>query len=319
VLQLAVRTAKESFQIGIPYGGDAEWSVAVPARELMQVIEVAPDPWIEMATNNKELFLISGQARWTIVLLEGGYDIPEQTRTEGLAINKDSLVNALENVRYAASKTESRPSFMQLNIRDKAMTAADGRRVHVEFVDSGDIELSVPEKVADTLIEAINAANVDLLTHEVYCSSQDGSLRFTYAEMVYEVGELNYPFPDLEAIVMSKARAQTAGITAEADDLLTAVKVASASAGVGGQVDLIFTDGLLSVEGSSARSKGNMNVRVETDGVPSGTRLAIIADDLLEVLGKQIGQVRYTVGTGTETGWLYTDSGFEAAIRPVTA
>jgi hypothetical protein len=149
--------------------------------------------------------------------------------------------------------------------------------------------------------------------------------------MRYRVGRLNYPFPDINSIVLERARAQKGVVTASLGDLVTAVKVAGVAVEDGGAVQLAFTNGVIEVSGHSQRSEGRMEVRASTSkeitdwGKNKRAVLSVRADDFLEALGRVVtaedGRFQFTVmAVEGDPGWVYISSpggSMEAAIRPV--
>ncbi len=323
--------AKEGYRFTLrTEATDAEdGTIAVPAQELIKAVAAAPGGEVTLHTvggNLTSTMVRSGTARWTLEGLAGvapqdwpgGIEVVEQGE-----INQTELQRVLEATRYAASKSESRPSFMQVHIGDGAAVAADGRRVHQESLGPVGTTPSfdLPERSVDTLLEALNAEAVGGQVQAAV--DDDGAMSFRFAMMEYVVGRLNYEFPDIDNIVLDRARSQGGHVVCNVEALVSAIKVAVVAIEEGGSIELQFTNGVIEVRGSSQRSEGRMEVRCSNADVPSGTTLSVRAEDLLDVLGRitvdEDGDFTFTISLeANDPGWVYINEGTtEAAIRPV--
>lgn len=319
-----VTNGKESYAAWLTHEGQRfeDGEVAIPASELFAVVAVAPESWIEIVhEGGRVVRLISGTARWNVDLLAG----VEATEWEGLlgdttATKVEDLMEAIDGVRYSASRTEMHPSLQQVHVGEGRVVAADGRRVaQKEFPAVGTFD--IPERAVETLLDALRASGAE----EVGVSAdEEGEMRFvSLGSNEYRLGRLSYPFPDIDGIALTRARAQKGIVVTSVSALVSAIKVAQVSAGDDGSVELTFTNGVIDVTGISQRSNGRMEVRCTNPDVISGTHLRVSASDLLEVLGRadtEDGDITFTVTTDDDgdPGWVYFHAGgMEAAIRPM--
>lgn len=305
-------------------------SVAVPAQELIRAVATAPGDTVVISSDEGTVTRIESRtARWNIDSLAGVTPSSWESWNESFEhqTNKTELIRVLEATRYAAAKTETWPAFMQVHVGEGRVVAADGRRVHQEALGpAGSMPtFNIPERAVDTLLEALNAEES---TGQVGVSvGDDGEMTFAFGTMQYLVGRLQYDFPDIDSLVLDRARDQQGRVVCSRDQLVTAIKVAQVTIEEGGYVALEFTNGVIQVSGSSQRGDGIMDVRCSNDPVPSGTALRVNAADLLEMLGKaptdheEDGDVVFTIANeGSDPGWVYIASGsMEAAVRPVLA
>ncbi len=334
LVEMWVGNGKEAYAFLIEQIGSTweDGSAAIPAAELIRAVLAAPDAevGIEVPMDGGTARITSGTARWSIEELTGvsyGYWVGDFGVESAGTLHGGELVRLLENTRYAASKSENRPSFMQVHVDKQRVIASDGRRVHSESAKMGaDVPtFNIPERNVDTILEALSAEQTDG-EHMVYVDvHESGQMTFGYRSMQYIVGRLNYPFPKLDSLVLEKARAQTGEVITSVKAFVTAIKVASVAIEEGGAVQMKFTNGVIEVKGVGARSRGRMEVRAGTKGIESGFTISVIAADLLEMLGRvnnADGDVVFTVGSDADDpGWVYvcTEDGMEAAIRPVVA
>lgn len=320
---------KEGYVTRLAAVGEFEdGAAAVPAQELTRAVNAAPGDEVTitygpaMTTTRVE----SGTARWMIETLAGTAPTPWPDAEAGEVghIDEAELIRALQGARYAASKSESRPSFMQVHVGEGRVVAADGRRVHQESL--GRVPelpvFDIPEKAVDTLLEALEAEGVP---GAVGVSVDDeGAMTFRFGTMEYVIGRLNYPFPDIDSIVLERARAQKPTVVCSRDALVSAIKVAVVAIEDGGAVMLRFTNGVIEVSGSSQRGEGRMEVRCSNPDVPV-MEIWLRAEDILEVLGRvpveEDGDITFTMSADAgDPGWVYIQSGAtEVALRPVVS
>ncbi len=127
--------------------------------------------------------ITSGTARWSIEELTGvsyGYWVGDFGVESAGTLHGGELVRLLENTRYAASKSENRPSFMQVHVDKQRVIASDGRRVHSESAKMGaDVPtFNIPERNVDTILEALSAEQTDG-EHMVYVDvHESGQMTF---------------------------------------------------------------------------------------------------------------------------------------------
>ncbi len=326
LVQLWASNAREVYSTVLPAEGNYEdGGVAIPAEQLILAVAAAPGETVTITAESGGVRsrIESGTARWNIEGMAGVDPAElavEQSDTEGV-MNQAELVRVLETVRYAASKNESRPSFMQIHVGEGRVVAADGRRVHQEGLGPAGSAptFDLPERSVDTILEALSAEGV---TGTVSIGvSEEGTMVFNFGLMSYRVTKLNYHFPDIDSLVLERARAQQSAIVCSIDGLVTALKVAAVACGVEGTVLLRFTHGVIEVIGQSQRGEGRMEVRAST--MRSGFELSVNVNDLFDLLGHvtyEEGDISFTVtdSDGADPGWLYVQQGeMEAAIRPV--
>ena len=327
VVDLWAMNQNESYRVRLAQLADEfeDGAVAIPAQELISCVAAAPDDIVRITAEQggTSSRIESGTARWNIESLAGvePTDFIELEVERSGEAHTGSLRWGLEHCRYAASKSESRPSFQQLHVETDRMLAADGRRVHMEEMSGGLPTFDLPERAVDTLLEALAAeSGMDTVRVGV---TEDGTMRFENGTMTYYVTKMNYAFPDLDSLVFERARAQSAVVVCSVSGLVTAVKVAAVSMDEGGAVKLRITQGVIEVLGHNQRSEGRMEVRATTHNFPGAVELVVIADDLLELLGRVKAEgddFQFTVSVGDDPGWVYIEhQGMEAAIRPVTA
>ena len=314
-------STKEMYQTVLG-GGEDTGRAAIPAAELIRAVAVAPGAEVTVESTGQGARVESGSARWNLEGLEGVlYADPPVSGSWGEAhrISAAELRRVLEAVRYAASRSESRPSFMQIHFQGERAVAADGRRVHQERfeAETGAVEFNLPERAVDTLLDVLSSATDEMVAIQ---TDEEGSMRFWALPGQYEVTRLNYNFPDLDSLVLDRAREQGCQVTCDLSGLITAVKVATVVV-EDEPVRLRFTTGVIEIQGQGGRSEGRMELSAETSTLPSRVELAVNPGDLLDLLGRmdgEEGQVTFTIDPGVDPGWLYfRENGMEAAIRPV--
>ncbi len=329
VVTIWAGNGREAYGTQLMSGQDSRaGSAAIPALELVKAVAAAPGETvvIDVGPSGKAT-VTSGGAEWHIEALaevEPTAWAGDFTRDDFGEVASEELVRVLEGARYAASKTDTHPAFRQVHVGEGRVIAADGRRVHQEVLEQRSMPaFDLPETAVDTLLEALagEGTSNELSEWLGVAVDEEGEMTFGLGTMQYAIGKLAYPFPEIDALVLDRAREQKAAVTVNLEDLVTALKVASVVIEPGQAVELEFKTGTVGVSGVTQRSDGRMDVSADVN-VRAGQTVNVVADDLLEMLGK-VGvaddkMITFTVGSDADPGWVYVSAdGTEAAVRPV--
>ena len=328
-VRIIASNGREAYRFGWPVAGGtwSEGSTAIPGEEFVRAVLAAPGEEITVEAQRETLVtaISSHGAHWNLEGFAGvtgdvwdayeEFDIaPDGHSDQGL------LIRALEVTRYAASKSEAMPSFQQVHIGEGRTIAANGRRWHQTELAGGPT-VDLPEGSLDVILAALkaerHAGQVGIGT------TLTGHTKFSLGYMDLVVSKLNYAYPDIDALAVEDARAQTVVVGVELSQMIRAIKAAGVTA-TDGQLQLALVGEMLTISSTSARGGGGMAVRVRYKGPQRSWKLD--TDDLSQLLDR-VGVD--TEGTFTFTlreaddgnpGWFYvcSDEGtMEAAIRPI--
>ena len=156
---LSVSAAKETYRVALKAESvQTRGTVAIPAQELIRIVEAAPGTDITVDDSEHAISVTSGGAVWSITPLDGApYVAADMVLPErSVTMDAPELNAALQEIRYAASRTEARPSLRQIHFSQSRAVAADGRRLHqIPIAFEGDF--SLPEAAVDIVLDALKA------------------------------------------------------------------------------------------------------------------------------------------------------------------
>lgn len=325
-LVLSVSGQKEQYRTTFDAASvQTRGQVAIPAAELIRIVEAAPDMTLTIDDSEQTISVTSGAAIWQITPLAGaGYLAADMVLPErSSSITATELFAALTDIRYAASTTDARPSLRQIYFGSERAVAADGRRLHLiptEF----DGEFSIPEGVVDILLDALRAEGPagGIISSPVKVYNTDQVVYFEHEGFVLGIGKLSYQFPDVEALILTKARSQKGSLTMRREPFMTALRVAAVSVGDVGHIEMRQTGNVLRITGTSTASQAMMHVELLDDPGMEDFEMVLPVEALLQAVAKLVSDrvtARVVLPGESDPGWFYVDEeGEEIAIRGVS-
>lgn len=201
-----------------------EGSALLPAKRVHDILKQAPTSTARLEVVGSALTIRSGRAMWTVQVPVGD-SLPGRLDVSGIEMRPVSgkeLAQALTNSRMAVSATNARISLTQVQIRNGAVTACDGGRLHRLTVDglSHEINVTVPAKSVDEIIKALRATDDGYVT-----------LGYDDTHVVVEIGRdvivaqrLLIDFPDVEPLILGPTFDNELHLTVDRAELLATVK-----------------------------------------------------------------------------------------------
>lgn len=303
---------------------------AIPGEELIAAVTAAPAESVEMVRTGDATRVSSGAAEWTIQDLSG-VDIglsPSHPTSDDMVVQHmiaGPFQDAITRASYAASRSQSRPGFMQVRVTHNKLQASDGYRFHeVPLVqqDHEAGEFLIPQSVLDTVLAMLEMSEDDEVV-ALSMSPQQGWIRLAVPFGQFTTGRLSYPFPDIDSLIVSRSEAQKGRIRVDRSELAMALRVAQVAAEEG-IVRLSLQGGELRVSARSTGKQAFMDISVVTEVVTNGWSRRVSAEMLGQMIGK-LGseQIEFRVEPGAELGFVYAmteiaDVGVErASVLPV--
>lgn len=222
-----------------------------PARKMLEIVKEAPDGNVDIRVRNTVASITIGRATWDLIL-EPGYDFPAISEiAEGTysTIPRTDLLAALKAVRYAASKDTNRSSLMMIELRGGKLTACDGGRL--QQVRLGDLPFAfpIPISAVDILVKLLGQSALD----DVAIGETAHHLIFKLGDDVFRVSKLMAAVPDIEAMLLQPALANTHELVVDRDDLLAVIRRVRINAdATTSAVGLKLTSGTLTVAAKDA-------------------------------------------------------------------
>lgn len=199
-------------------------SVLVPAKRMLDILKLAPAITVRIDVLGSSATLLSGRAQWTVQTPSGDALPPtaDVSDVPTSVVEREPFLAALVAVRSAVGSGSGRPALGQIMIRNGAVTACDGGRLHRHTIASFDpmIEMSIPVKVLEEVIRALRASDE---TH-IDVGANDYHLVFKIGRDTLIAQRLLVQFPDVESLILGPAFSNLHQLTIDPPALAAAVK-----------------------------------------------------------------------------------------------
>lgn len=246
-----------------------EGGACVPAKLLIEFITSLPEGVVEMNVKEEVLEIKSNGFEATIpcVSKEEFPPLPKHDKTKGSEIPKESFIQALESVLFAAATDEGRPILTGVKIQkvgtETLFVATDGYRLSLKRVGlsmNENVDITVP---ARTLSEVVhiglgNKEDKNIVLKKI----DDAQLGFFLGETEIYTRILDGEYPNFEKILPKK---YTTKIVLDKEKFLQAVKSANIFARDNANIiKFIITDGELTISANTPQV-GQNKVTLEAD------------------------------------------------------
>jgi DNA polymerase-3 subunit beta len=177
--------------------------VVFPAKKLLEVVKTAEDTDVHIRVKGATARISIGRAAWTLQL-PGGHDYPAMpviTEAEFTIVGRRPLLDAIQAVRYAASRDPSRSNLNIIDVHDGKLTACDGSRIQQVNIPTLTSKLRIPMSAVDDLIRLLKISELE--TIDIGQSSD--KLIFRFGSDIFIVNKFEAQFPDMEAQMLRPA------------------------------------------------------------------------------------------------------------------
>lgn len=193
-----------------------------PARKLLEIVKSGEDADVAIKVKNTTARIDIGRASWTLQL-PGGYDYPAMpaiTEAEFTVINRRIFLDAIQSVRYAASRDPSRANLNILDLHDGKLTACDGSRIQQIRIIELPISLRIPISAVDDLLRLLKLSELETID----VGQSNSQLIFRFGSDVLIVSKFHAQFPDMEAQMLRPAMENKHLLDVGKADLLDAIR-----------------------------------------------------------------------------------------------
>lgn len=197
-------------------------SAVFPARKLLDIVKAAEDGTVAITVTGTTANIAIGRASWTLKL-QGGDDypaIPTIEEAEFVTIGRDTFLNALTAVKYAASRDPNRASLNIIDIADGKLTASDGSRIQQITISEFPINLRIPISAVDDLMRLLKTTDVQTLD----VGHSELKIIFRFASDVFIISKFFANFPAMEAQMLRPALENKHTLDVDKNDLVNALK-----------------------------------------------------------------------------------------------
>lgn len=196
----------------------------IPAKKVLDILKLAPEEMVRIDVIGNSARIRSGQAQWTVQVPSGDAlpPMPDVSDIELQAMSREKFLGALLIARKAASTQAARSSLMQVQVKNRTLTGADGSRALRQHVSELSIhtEMDIPLKVVDELIKALQKS--DSSEFELGANHQHLAFRIDHDILIAQ--RLLLPFPDVEKMFLAPALNNEHRLTVNTADLTAVVK-----------------------------------------------------------------------------------------------
>ncbi len=215
-MELSLIAATELVDVHTP-------GVAVfPAGKLLAIVREADDGDAVIRVAGQRAAITIGRTTWNLVL-PGGADYPAMpsiTEATFVQVERAVFAAALGAVRYAASRDANRANLMMIDVRGGRMTACDGHRLAQAPVPAFPFTFQIPISAVLDLVKLLKGCDAE----HISVGDAGGHLIFRLGADVFIVSKMAAQFPDLEALWLRPALANTYPLSVDRAELLQAIK-----------------------------------------------------------------------------------------------
>ena len=251
---------------------EKEGGVCVPAKLLIEFITSLPEGIVEMEVKQEALTIASGGFEATIpcVSKEEFPPLPKQDKTKGAEISKETFIQALESVLFAAASDEGRPILTGVKIQkadtDTLFVATDGYRLSLKRVSLSmdeNVDITIP---ARTLSEVVHIGLGNKEDKKIALKKIDeAQLGFIVGATEIYTRILDGEYPNFEKILPKKYITKT---VLNKEKFLQAVKSASIFARDNANIiKFIVADGEVTISANAPQvGQNKVTLEAEVDG-----------------------------------------------------
>ncbi len=268
---------------------EKEGGVCVPAKLLIEFITTLPDGVVNMSVKEGALIIASNGFEATIpcVSKEEFPPLPKHDKTKGAEIPKDTFIQALEAVLFAAATDEGRPILTGVKIQKSGgntlFVATDGYRLSLKRVGLSmdeNVDITIP---ARTLSEVVHIGLGNKEDKNIVLKKIDeAQLGFILGETEVYTRVLDGEYPNFEKILPKK---YTTKIILDKEKFLQGVKSTSIFARDNANIiKFAIENGELTIS-ANAPQVGQNKVTLEADVDGEGGEIAFNSRFVLDFLG----------------------------------
>lgn len=224
-LTLTATDLEISIREAIPVDAEAEGSVAIPGRRLLELLKALPDiPLSIEAEGNGAVSLRTDRASYKLAG-ESGDQYPAQPDLSSdltFEVPTTSIRRAIQKTSFAVSTDDLRPAMMgvyfQIGTEESRIVSTDGHRLvrltRTDIKAPRAVNFIVPEKALNLVNRALNQERTVITYHKDH-------VRFESGHTIVTTRLINENYPNYESVI---PRENDKLMRVDRDELLSAVK-----------------------------------------------------------------------------------------------
>jgi len=204
-------------------------AVMLPARKLLEIVNAAAEDELRMTVVGSDCHIECGSAKWDLKLSATPDQYPPlpERDVEFDDVDRHFFLEALNGVKGAVGKVTARPDLQVLDIRGGKITASDGQRAQQvimqdeqgEFWWPEDLPCQIPSGAVPELIRLLKSTEAE----EIGVTTTTDHLIFRIGQDVFTMAALELDYPDIEALLISRAIGNELDLTVDREELEHAI------------------------------------------------------------------------------------------------
>lgn len=210
-----------SSAISVRLGGQ----VLVPGKRMLDILRLINENIVRIDILGTTATLRAGRAVWTVSTPPTSAYLPTFSDVDDIemhSVKSKDLLNALELVYPAISKSAARHSLMQVSLSKGSLTSCDGVRAHKVSLEG------LPKGLTTTLpLRFVETAIKELRAHEdeyVLIGSDHKAVVLHFGSNILTSQRLNFSYPDVEHLMLGPALSNDEILTVDVSELSDTIK-----------------------------------------------------------------------------------------------
>lgn len=205
----------------------ASGSACFPATRLLSVVRevdaLLTDIHIKVFSKKEKLTaqIKAGKTSWTIPLMspQGFPDFSEMEQFGLVEVEREPFLNALQQVRKAASADPMRPYLMLVDVTNGKMRASDSIRFQQVKFDFP-FDCQIPVRAAHEVVQRLSASNLEV----VEVGQTNNALLYRFGKDLLVAQKVVAKFPDMDEALLKPTLANDLELKVDRESLLKAVR-----------------------------------------------------------------------------------------------
>lgn len=271
--KLTVSSTNLEISLSIPLGAkiEKEGEITVPAKTITELINNLPIGPIQIEEEKEQLKIESNSFKSLVSVMNASDfpKIPKGIKKDSLfSFSKESFLEAISQVSFAASYDETRPILtgilFLLKKNSLILVATDGFRLSQKKLEIENTKEEEKIIIPKNILVEVSRMGIDAEKIEFSLNKKENQIIFNLNESILSSRVLEGEFPNFEKIIPKESVVK---VTLDKEDLLRAIKLASIFARENANIVkfLIKKDKLkvLAESSSSGKQESEVEVKVE--------------------------------------------------------
>ena len=205
-------------------------NVLLPGKRILDILKLVPEETVRIDVIGTSATIRSGRAVWKVETPPVDASFPAAAilnELQWLPIDRTSLVEALELILPAVSRTTARQSLMQAEIAKSILTSCDGARAHRVKIDlPKSFKTTMPLRFIESAIKELKSSSEET----VYLWSNHSTVGLKHGSNKLFSQRLNFDYPPVNHLVLGPALSNEERLIVNRRDLIDVIRRVRVSA-----------------------------------------------------------------------------------------